>query len=141
MLCGMIHAKRMQNKKDENKKIGRIGENIASKFLENKGFFVLSRNYKRKFGEVDIIAQKGKIVHFVEVKSVRSAQSGDVTRENGGYRPEELVHPGKLRKISMVANEYMANKPENLDFQIDVIAVFIDEVRRIGKCRFTENVN
>ena len=131
----------MYNKKEENKRIGNIGEGIAVKFLENKGFFVLSRNYKRKFGEVDIIAQKGKVIHFAEVKSVRSAQAGDVTRENGGYRPEELVHPGKLRKISMVANEYMANKPDNLDYQIDVVAVFIDEARRIGKCRFSENVN
>ncbi|MBI4068153.1 YraN family protein [Candidatus Kaiserbacteria bacterium] len=131
----------LPNKKEENKRIGRIGEGIAQKFLENKGFFVLARNYKRKFGEVDIIAQKGRVVHFVEVKSVRSTQGGDVTRENGGYRPEELVHPGKMRKISMVANEYMAHKPENLDFQIDVVAVFIDEARRIGKCRFSENVN
>lgn len=132
----------MIGKKEENRRIGQLGEGIARKFLEGKGFSILTTNYRKSFGEVDIIAQKGRVVHFVEVKSVRSiAPKGDVTRENSGYRPEELVHPLKLRKIGMVANEYMASKSENLDFQIDVVAVFIDEGRRIGRCRMTENVS
>jgi putative endonuclease len=131
----------MNGKKEENRRVGQTGESIACRFLENKGFSVIARNYRRKFGEVDIIAQKGSTVHFVEVKSARFLAIPDVTRENEGYRPEELVHPGKLKKIGMVANEYMANKPENLDFQIDVIAVFLDEAKRVGRCRFIENVN
>ena len=129
------------SKKEENRRIGQIGEGIAAKFLESKGFSIIGRNYKRKYGEIDIIAQKGDSIRFVEVKSARYIDIPDVTRENGGYRPEELVHPLKLKKIGLVANEYMAGKPQHLDFQIDVVAVFIDESRRVGKCRFTENVN
>jgi putative endonuclease len=131
----------MPNKKQENKEIGRIGEDIATKFLQNKGFSVVVRNYRKKFGEVDIIARKAKSIRFIEVKSVRISVSADVTREKGGYRPEELVHPAKLRKIARVADVYMADQPEDLEYQIDVVAVFVDVNRRIGRCRFTENVN
>lgn len=136
----MIHAKHM-SKKEENRRIGQIGEGIAAKFLENKGFTIIDRNYKRKFGEVDIIAKKGSVVHFVEVKSTRYIAIPGVTRENGGYRPEELVHPKKLEKIRRVGEFYINKNKKNLHYQIDVIAVFIDEARKIGKCRFTENVN
>ncbi len=131
----------MGGKKKENKRIGKLGEYIACKFLKNKGFFTVERNHKQKFGEVDIIARKGNVLHFVEVKSARSIDIPDVTRENSDYRPEELVHPAKLRKIAMVASQYMDKMPKSMDFQIDVVAVFIDESRKIGRCRFTENVN
>src|SRR5262245_59787617 len=122
------------------KETGNLGETIACKFLEQKGFKVVARNYRRKFGEVDIIATDGSCVHFVEVKSVHADLGKRNSRENKNYRPEELVHPLKLRKIGLVANEYMANHERELDFQIDVIAVFIDRNRRVGRCRFTENV-
>lgn len=137
---GMIHAKRM-SKKEENRRIGQLGEGIAAKFLESNGFTVIERNYKRKFGEVDIIAKKGAVVHFVEVKSTRYMDIPDVTRENGGYRPEELVHPKKLEKIRRVGEFYINKDSKDLHYQIDVIAVFIDEARKIGRCRFIENVN
>lgn len=129
--------------KSGNKKIGALGERIAVKFLENKGFRILERNYRKKYGEVDIIAKRGDSIHFVEVKSVLhvKASSGEFSRETGGYRPEELVHPLKLKKIIRVAETYMADQTESLDSQIDVIAVFIDMKHKIGRCRFTENVN
>ena len=131
------------SKKQENRRIGQIGEMIAQKFLKNKGFSIIGRNYKLKFGEVDIIAQKEKSIRFVEVKSVRIPRHLDVTRENsreGTYRPEELVHPMKLKKISQVASIYMDGKPQDIDYQIDVVTVSIDEAKKVGKCRFIENV-
>ena len=50
--------------------IGRLGEDIAAKYLESKGFSIVGLNYRKKYGEIDIIAQKSKITHFIEVKSV-----------------------------------------------------------------------
>ena len=128
-------------KKHENKKIGALGEDIAAKFLKNKGFEILDRNYKKNYGEIDIIAKKDGKTHFVEVKSVRCSLQENVTREKIDYRPEEMVHAGKIRKISTVATEYIIRKKIEGDFQVDVVAVFIDEKKRVGRCRFTENIS
>ena len=127
-------------KKKFNKEIGNLGEGLACRFLENRGFKIIQRNYRRRFGEIDIIAQKGSSIRFIEVKSIQSDFTEYVSRESRGYRPEELVNPRKLHKISLVANEYMASQSNELDFQIDVAAVFIDKKRRTARIRLTENV-
>ncbi|GAI75687.1 unnamed protein product [marine sediment metagenome] len=70
--------------------IGRFGENVASKFLKDKGYKIKERNYRTFLGEIDIICEsKGNII-FVEVKTRRS--------DKFGY-PEEAVNFIKQRKI------------------------------------------
>src|SRR3989344_3890108 len=54
----------------KTQKIGEIGENLAIKFLMKHGFTILDRNYTKKWGEIDIVAEKESKIHFVEVKSV-----------------------------------------------------------------------
>ena len=54
----------------EKQKIGRLGEDIAIKYLQNKGFLVIGQNYLKKCGEIDIIAKKDRVLHFIEVKTV-----------------------------------------------------------------------
>ena len=61
-------------------KSGKVGECIAVKFLENKGFEIIEQNYRKKYGEIDIIAQKGKILHFIEVKSVSCEKISGLVR-------------------------------------------------------------
>ena len=56
--------------------IGRLGEDIACRFLKEKGFKVVERNYWKKWGEIDIVAEKEGVLRFIEVKTV--------TRENNG---------------------------------------------------------
>ena len=56
----------------ETQKTGEIGENIAVKFLVKQGFSILNRNYTKKWGELDIVAEKAGKIHFIEVKSVSS---------------------------------------------------------------------
>ena len=56
--------------KTPKRQIGDTGEEVACKYLEARGFKVLERNYLRKWGEIDIIAEKAKRLYFVEVKSV-----------------------------------------------------------------------
>lgn len=55
---------------------GKIGEELAKKFLEKKGFKVLAQNYTIRGGEIDIIAQQDKAIIFVEVKSRRKPMEG-----------------------------------------------------------------
>ena len=63
----------MKNFTSNSQKIGQLGEDIACKFLMKHGFSILERNYTKKWGEIDVIAEKGKKLYFVEVKSVSRA--------------------------------------------------------------------
>lgn len=122
-----------------NKKhIGSVGERVAADFLVRKGFSIVEMNYRKPWGEIDIIALKGGVYRFVEVKAVSRETLPDVSREIEGYRPEEQVHESKLRKIARTAEMYMSEK--DADFQIDVVGVFLDFKGRIARCRLYENV-
>ena len=125
------------------KEVGAFGEAIASRFLERKGFLILGMNYTKPWGEIDIIAEKKGIVRFVEVKSVTREKTqiiGDVSREMDEYRPEEHVHPKKLKKICRTAETYMIEMNDLREFQIDVVAVFLNPSKREATCRLYENV-
>jgi len=114
------------------KQVGRGGEEIAAQFLERKGYKIIERNYRKKWGEIDVIAEKDNVVHFVEVKAV--------SRESKDYRPEELIHESKLRKVARTAALYMEQQRDGREFQIDGIAVIMDMATRTARCRFYEQV-
>ncbi len=124
----------------ERKEVGRLGEDIAAQFLQRKGFDILVRNYRKPWGEIDIIAEKGGIVRFVEVKAVSRESLPSVSREMANYRPEEQVHPTKLNKICRTAELYMANNNDKREFQVDVVGVFLDMKNRKARCRLLEQV-
>lgn len=116
----------------KSQKIGELGENIATKFLLNKGFSILERNYTLKFGEIDIIAKKNNKIHFVEVKSVsRETQNNKkqlVSRETiDSYKPEDNMHKWKIERITRTINNYLINKISvETEWQFDLILVYID---------------
>jgi len=122
------------------KDTGNLGESIACEFLMQKGFTIKERNYRKPWGEIDIIAEKGGIVRFVEVKSVSYKMIDVFSRETDGYRPEERVDSRKLEKISRTAETYMAEKHLDQDRQIDVVAVFLDPSTRKAVCTLYEGV-
>ena len=124
----------------KRKEVGRIGEDIAAQFLEGKGFRIVARNYRKPWGEIDIIAEKGREVHFVEVKTVSRESLPNVSREMDNYRPEEQVHPAKLRKVARTAELYMDAHSDVREFQIDVVGVFLDIKTRRARCRIFEQV-
>jgi len=115
---------------NSKKETGKLGEAIASEFLERKGFKLLEKNYRKPWGEIDIIAQKGNGVRFVEVKTV--------SRESPDYRPEELVDRRKLKKLARTAALYMESKGDRREFQIDVVGVIVDKNTRTARCRLFE---
>lgn len=122
------------------KEVGRIGERVAVTFLERKGYTIIERNYRKPWGEIDIIAEKGGVVRFVEVKAVSREMPGSVTREMSSYRPEEQVHPAKLKKICRTAEMYMTNSGDDREYQIDVVGVFVNLASRKAQCRLFEQV-
>ena len=122
---------------------GTTGESVAGKWLENKGYFIIDRNYKRKWGELDIIAQKNEILHFVEVKTVsRRSFGGHFEQEINNYRPEDNMHPWKLKRLRRALQTYLLEKYKVKEppWQFDLVCVFLDQEKRVAKVRFMENI-
>lgn len=125
----------------EKQKIGEIGENIAVKFLMKRGFSIVDRNYTKKWGEIDIIAEKERKLYFVEVKSVSRETLNDVSHEtHDEYRPEENMHPWKMKRMSRTIQTYLLSKkiPDEIEWQVDLLVIYLDfkgkkaKVKRIG---------
>lgn len=126
--------------RDWKRTVGAVGESVAADFLTRKGFTIIGRNYRKPWGEIDIIAERGGVVRFVEVKTVSRETLPDVTRESANHRPEELVHGFKLRKIARTAESYMSEHHDSREYQIDVVGVFLDMAHRKARCRLFEQV-
>ena len=95
--------------------LGRQGEEIACRYLTRQGYRILVRNYRTRLGEVDIIAEQGGTLVFVEVKTRRGRTCG---------HPFEAVTPAKCRQISRVALLYLAETGrEKQAARFDVVAV------------------
>lgn len=120
-----------------NQKIGIIGENIAVKHIVKHNFKLIQRNYRKKWGEIDIIAKKDNILHFIEVKSVSFA---NVSYET--LFPEDNIHYWKRKRLSRVIQSYLLEKNVSYEteWQIDALAVFINLKSMKAKIRFTENI-
>jgi len=130
----------MQSKDQDRKRVGELGESIACDFLRRKGFKIIERNYRKRWGEIDIIADKDREVHFVEVKTVsREPYPGTVygSREMD-YRPEELVDARKLKKLARTASLYMEVNRDKREYQIDVVGVILSEKIKTARCRLFE---
>lgn len=131
----------------KTQKIGEIGEKLASMFLMKHGFQIIDNNYTIRAGEIDIVAKKGKVWHFIEVKSVSRVTLDDVSSETlepgkqSGFRPEENMHPKKIQRFVRTIEYYrMAKDLEEEDFQIDLALVYISQSDKKGKVVLMENV-
>lgn len=124
-----------------NQKIGQIGENMAVKHLVKHKFKILDRNYRKKWGEIDIIAQKKNVIHFIEVKSV-SLETFVLKKNSFLLTPEENIHFWKRKRLSRAIKTYLAEKKVSSEtmFQVDMIAVFVNLNEMKARIRFTENI-
>ena len=125
--------------KSKTSQTGALGEHIARQFLERKGFKVIEMNYRKPWGEIDIIALKNNEVRFIEVKAV-SGDLENLSRESNSYRPEEQIHPAKLKKIVRTAQLYMAYKEDDREYQIDAVGVILDPITRRARCCLFEQI-
>jgi len=123
----------------ETQKIGEKGEDIAVMFLVKHGFSVIERNYTKKCGEVDIVAQKDSILHFVEVKTLKKVLSHVKHRE---YSPFENINAKKFRKFTNTCQIYLFERkvPRETPWQVDVIGVLIDQKTGETEVNILENI-
>ena len=93
---------------------GNTGEQLATKFLMEKGYQILEKNYRYKKAEIDIIARKDTILVFVEVKTRTHTLYGE---------PEEAVNQSKINLILSAAENFIEASNWLLDIRFDIIAV------------------
>jgi len=107
----MKNTENMRNKRA----IGDKGEAIAVKYLESHGYRIILRNYHSRYGEIDIIAELGEYIVFVEVKFRKSSLYGE---------PSQAVDYRKQEKLKKTALQYIAdNELVDKDFRFDIIEV------------------
>jgi putative endonuclease len=120
------------------KYLGNVGEDIACKFLERRGFVVVARNYQRKWGEIDIIAREGQVFHFCEVKSMKASHAS----RDRGHRPEDNVHRHKTQRIRRMIETYLSDIGQGIDapFEFHVLSVYINMQTRCSQVYWLRNI-
>lgn len=97
------------------RRLGKAAENAAATYLQNKGFTIVTRGYKAKHGEIDIVAMEGDQLVFVEVKH----------RIAPGYRPEDSIGDAKRKALYLAGQQYLAEVAQepDRDVRFDLIAI------------------
>jgi len=107
---------------------GKLAESMAEDFLKKKGYKILCRNYRKNFGEIDIVAKKNDTLIFVEVRSL----SGDF------MEPSESVTAKKRGNLLMTAQAYLMENHWTGNVQFDFIGIKVNgqktEIEHIENC-------
>ena len=107
------------------KELGRKGEALARRYYEKNGYTVLEMNYRTRMGEVDVIAQKGGLYVFCEVKA----------RSGGPYAPREEVTAAKRRRVMLAAQHNVAVQlGREAEMRFDVAEVIWQEGNFLFRC-------
>ena len=102
----------------EKSRIGKIGEDLVADYVRKKGMLVFKRNYRTKFGEIDVIAEDKEHIIFIEVKT---------RDENYMVSGAEAVDKAKQRRIRLSASVFMNKLPIKLEPRFDVAEVVISK--------------
>jgi len=94
---------------------GKWGESRAGAFLRGKGYRLVAANYRTRFGEIDIVAQKGSLTVFVEVK---------LRKDSRFAQAREFVDIHKQKKIKAAAEMWLAQNPTDGPARFDVIEIY-----------------
>ncbi len=110
----------------DKKSLGNKGEAFAAEYYKKLGFTVTKRNYSCRGGEIDIIAENGEYIIFVEVKT-RS--------ENSLYAPSEAVDFKKQKRLTVAAMKYLTENESEKQPQFDVFEAYTvnDRIYKVNR--------
>ena len=99
-------------------KLGKLGEDLAVSELERRGYAITARRYRTPCGEIDIVAERGGVLVFVEVKARADEEFGTAA---------EAVTPWKQRRLTRMANDYLTREGiTDRPCRFDVVTVMFD---------------
>ena len=117
--------------KTENLKTGRLGEEIAKKYLQSNRYAIIGQNYRTRRAEIDLIALHKGILVFIEVRTKRGERFG---------MPEESLNRNKKIKLIGNAKAYVAKKRWKKEYRIDAICIVLDNNYRVNRINHYKNI-
>ncbi|KKS45276.1 hypothetical protein A2567_03195 [Candidatus Azambacteria bacterium RIFOXYD1_FULL_42_11] len=117
----------------EKQNTGKLGEDIAVKYLESHKYKILGRNYRKPWGEIDIVAQQSDELVFVEVKT---------QNQKFEWRPEENITRHKKHQLSRIIATYLKEHrtSESQDWRIDILAIKLDFQTKDAQIEHIQNI-
>jgi putative endonuclease len=127
--------------KNKHIHIGQLGEDIICVYLSNRGFRIVLRNYRKKWGEIDIIAEKKDVLHFVEVKAGEKTSPFKKDGEED-YRPEDHINFNKKERLKRVIQTYLLENDigQKREWTVDVAVVLIDTKNKKASVKILKSV-
>lgn len=120
-------------------KIGEIGEDLAAKYLKRKDYKIIQRNYREKWGEIDIIAQKKNDLIFVEVKTIAYYRFPQT--KNPSLLPEDEITTKKINNLNKTILYYLNKNKISNSYQLDLITIKIDKTNKKYRLKHYKNIN
>ena len=111
-------------------KSGVWGETYTARYLRDNGYKIVTANYYCRFGELDIVASKGGVIAFVEVKT---------RNKNTAIRPMEAVDEGKQERLRMTAKSFLALTKKEGEIRFDVSEVYLDDGMNLSGINYIKN--
>jgi len=111
--------------------IGKLGEDIARRYLENKGIEILEQDYRTKYGEIDLIGKFEKELIFIEVRTK--------TNEDFG-RPEETLNKKKIAKLKRNALAYSTKIGWQKSIRLDALCIVLNQGKELCRIDHYENI-
>jgi putative endonuclease len=114
--------------KDPRHQLGRVGEDLAARHLERLGYDLVARNFRTRYGELDLVVRDGAALVFVEVKTRRARGPRD------RLRPWENLPPAKRAQVRRMAAAYLRSAPDRpfcSALRFDAIGIIIDARGRL----------
>lgn len=102
--------------------LGKKGEELAFNYLKGIGYELIERNFRCKFGEIDLIVKDGQVIVFVEVKYRSSDDYGS---------PKEAITNDKIKKIIKAAEYFIVKNNVNSLYRFDVVSIFKNNIEHI----------
>lgn len=125
----------------KHNKIGKIGEEIALKYLLSKKFNIIERNYFCKIGEIDIISHEKDSLIFIEVKSKKVKTFLEI--KNLDYKPEDNMSYKKKLRMKRAIRHYLSFKKIDeykKNIEAVLVVVFIEEITKKAKIKIYRNI-
>ncbi len=130
-------------KKPQHITTGTVGEALAQRYLEGLGYRTVDKNYRKRWGELDLVCERDKRVYFIEVKAVSYGTQNDFQQayQTGTFRPELHVTPKKRRSLRRIIDTWCAERRYEGEIQVDIVAVYQVPLEKYAAVEIFPNID